>query len=426
MSGINLASTPTEFAVVGLNHRTAPVEVREALSWSDGQLPALLEEMEGRGLPGVPLSTCNRSEFYFLGSSIGDSGSRMRDLIARRFGVEGESLERHLYEHRGYEAIQHLFRVASGLDSMIVGEDQVIGQVRRAYRSASRCGAIPGLLARLFQQSSRVGRRVRRESGIGRHSLSVSRACVELARSVVGDLASSCVLVVGAGEAGATAAEALSIAGARRVSVVNRTRSRAEEVAGRLSAEAVPFDNLPEALAGADIVIGCTGSPGYVLHAGLIGEAMAARPDRPLFLIDIAVPRDIDPGAQAVSNVSLRDIDDLESVLRTSREERAQEVAEAEALAAEEAWQFETWLRSLDSLPPVIDLRRRAEDVRRAELERTLRRLNGKLTTEERESLDAMTRAIVNKLLHSPTVYMKEQAPEGSRQTADEVFGLNA
>ena len=270
---------------------------------------------------------------------------------------------------------------------MILGEDQIIGQVRRAYDSASRCGAIPGLLARLFQQSSRVGRRVRRESGIGRHSLSVSRACVEMARAVVGDLASSCVLVVGAGEAGETAAEALSIAGARHLTVVNRTRSRADELAGRLNAEAVPFDHLPQAIAGSDIVIGCTGSPGYVLQANLIGEAMAARPHRPLFLMDIAVPRDIDPEARSVENVSLRDIDDLESVLKTSRDERAQEVAEAEALAAGEARQFEDWRRSLDSLPPVIDLRRRADDLRRAELERTLRRLNGKLTTEERSRL---------------------------------------
>ena len=426
MSGFSLASSPTDFAVVGLNHRTAPVEVREAVSWSAAQLPALLAEMEGCGVAGVPLSTCNRSEFYFLSSPTGDAALRLRELITRQFGVADESLEKHLYEHHGYGAIHHLFRVASGLDSMILGEDQIIGQVRRAYHDASECGAIPGLLARLFQQSSRVGRRVRRESGIGRHSLSVSRACVEMARSVVGDLTSSCVLVVGAGEAGETAAEALSIAGARQLTVVNRTYSRAEELAGRLSAEAVSFDRLPEALAQSDIVIGCTGSPGYVLPASLIGETMSARPDRPLFLMDIAVPRDIDPQAQAVTNVSLCDIDDLESVIRTSREERAQEAAQAEALAAEEAWQFENWRRSLDSLPPVIDLRRRADGVRRAELERTLRRLNGKLTSEERESLDAMTRAIVNKLLHSPTVYMKEQAPQDSRQTADDIFGLNA
>ena len=380
--------------------------------------------MSSHGVPGVPLSTCNRSEFYFLEKGQ-DDGPRLKELLVRHFGIAQEDLHQFLYEHRGYDAIRHLFRVASGLDSMILGEDQIIGQVRQAYQVASEQGAVPGLLARLFQQSSRVGRKVRRDSGIGRHPLSVSRACVDLARLVVGDLTSSCVLVVGAGEAGETAAEALSYAGARSVTVVNRTYSRAAELADRLSGKALSFDNLPQALAGSDIVISCTGSPGFILPANMIGQTMASRPDRPLFLIDIAVPRDIDPEAGQVRNVSLCDIDDLESVSNTGRQQRAQEAAAAEALASEEAWQFEQWRRSLESLPPVIDLRRRAEEVRTAELERTLRKLNGKLTSEERDSLDAMTRAIVNKLLHTPTVYLKDQAPPLGQQTAEEVFGVS-
>jgi glutamyl-tRNA reductase len=380
--------------------------------------------MSSHGVPGVPLSTCNRSEFYFLEKGQED-GPRLKELLVRHFGIAQEDLHQFLYEHRGYDAIRHLFRVASGLDSMILGEDQIIGQVRQAYQVASEQGAVPGLLARLFQQSSRVGRKVRRDSGIGRHPLSVSRACVDLARLVVGDLTSSCVLVVGAGEAGETAAEALSYAGARSVTVVNRTYSRAAELADRLSGKALSFDNLPQALAGSDIVISCTGSPGFILPANMIGQTMASRPDRPLFLIDIAVPRDIDPEAGQVRNVSLCDIDDLESVSNTGRQQRAQEAAAAEALASEEAWQFEQWRRSLESLPPVIDLRRRAEEVRTTELERTLRKLNGKLTSEERDSLDAMTRAIVNKLLHTPTVYLKDQAPPLGQQTAEEVFGVS-
>jgi glutamyl-tRNA reductase len=380
--------------------------------------------MSSHGVPGVPLSTCNRSEFYFLEKGQ-DDGPRLKELLVRHFGIAQEDLHQFLYEHRGYDAIRHLFRVASGLDSMILGEDQIIGQVRQAYQVASEQGAVPGLLARLFQQSSRVGRKVRRDSGIGRHPLSVSRACVDLARLVVGDLTSSCVLVVGAGEAGETAAEALSYAGARSVTVVNRTYSRAAELADRLSGKALSFDNLPQALAGSDIVISCTGSPGFILPANMIGQTMASRPDRPLFLIDIAVPRDIDPEAGQVRNVSLCDIDDLESVSNTGRQQRAQEAAAAEALASEEAWQFEQWRRSLESLPPVIDLRRRAEEVRTTELERTLRKLNGKLTSEERDSLDAMTRAIVNKLLHTPTVYLKDQAPPLGQQTAEEVFGVS-
>lgn len=416
-------SSRSEFMVIGLNHRTAPVEVRESLSWNRDQSSGLLHAMSASGLPGVPLSTCNRSEFYFLESGP-DCRSRLKSLLTQQFSVSEAILEEYLYEHRGFDAVHHLFRVASGLDSMILGEDQIIGQVRQAYRAASEQGEVPGMLAKLFQQASRVGRRVRRESGIGRHALSVSKACVDLARSVVGDLSDSCVLVVGAGEAGETAAEALTVGGARKVTVVNRTYARAEELAGRLSGEAVAFEELPKALAVSDIAIGCTGSPGYVLPAKLIGETMAVRPERPLFLIDIAVPRDIDPAAGSLRNVSLCDIDDLESMSKTSREERAQEAAAAEALASEEAWEFEQWRRGLESLPPVIDLRRRAEDVRQAELQRTLKRLNGKLTDEERASLEAMTRAIVNKLLHSPTVYLKDQDPSHGRQAAEDIFGV--
>ena len=412
----------SDFAIVGLNHRTAPVEVRESLSWSREQLPTLLDDLAAAGLAGVPLSTCNRSEFYVMDS--GPSGlAPLNGVLAARFGVSQEELEPYLYEHRGYDAVHHLFRVVSGLDSMILGEEQIIGQVRQAYQEASEYGTVPGLLARLFQQASRVGRRVRRDSGIGRQALSVSRACVELARSTVGDLSSSNVLVVGAGEAGQTAAEALSIAGARNITVVNRTYSRASELAERLSGRAVAFGELPGALEQSDIVIGCTGSPGYVLRAGPIAQAMTARSERPLLLMDIAVPRDIEPAAGGVLNVSLIDIDDLESMTPNSSEDRVQETAIAEALAAEEARQFEQWRLGLESLPPVIDLRRRADHIRETELQRALKRLNGKLTGEERDSLEAMTKAIVNKLLHSPTVYLKEQAPSVSRQAAAEIFG---
>ncbi len=414
----------SEFAVAGLNHRTAPVEVRESLSWGREQLPGLLDAMASASLPGVPLSTCNRSEFYFLDSS--QTGlPRLKDLLAGYFAVAGDNLERFLYEHRGYDAINHLFRVASGLDSMILGEDQIIGQVRQAYQAASEESAVPGILARLFQEASRVGRRVRRESGIGRRALSVSRACVEMARSRVGGLSGSSVLVVGAGEAGQTAAEALRIAGARNITVVNRTYARALAVAGRLSGKAAPFDQLPDALKSSDIVISCTGSPGYVLKAGLIAEAMSCRPGRPLVLMDIAVPRDIEPASGDVNNVSLTDIDGLESGSQQSRQDKERETAIAEAIAAEAARQFDLRQRSLAAQSPVIELRRRADMIRDTELQRVLKRLDGKLTGEEKASLEAMTKAIVNKLLHSPTVYLKEQTPTVSRQAVADIFGLN-
>ena len=418
-------SAKAGIVAVGLNHTTAPVQAREQLSWNSEQLPGLLEDLRTSGIPGVALSTCNRSEFYLIETSEGDGCARLKQLLTRRFGASSQDLERYLYVHEDYHAILHLFRVVSGLDSMIVGEEQIIGQVRQAYNAAVQAGTLPGLLSRLFQQASRAGRRVRRETGISGNALSVSRACVELARSVVGDLSASSVLVVGAGEAGQTAAEALSLAGARNITVTNRTYARAVELAGSLSGRALPFDRLSEALGESDIVIGCTGSPGYVLQAGLIDRAMAFRPERPLFLMDIAVPRDIDPDAASVSNVSLRDIDDLEAMSQASRGDRAQQIAAAEALAKEEASQFDQWRRGLDSLPPVIGLRQHADRVRRQELQRTLKRLNGKLTGEELASLDAMTKAIVNKLLHSPTTYLKGQPPPRGLTTAEEIFGLD-
>ena len=416
----------TDIVAVGLNHNTAPVEVRELLSWNNEQLPDILGEMRYCEIPGVAVSTCNRSEFYFLETADADGHKRLNAMLTRRFNVSETDLKRYFYSHRHYDAVLHLFRVACGLDSMIVGEEQIIGQVRQSYYIASKSGTVPGLLARLFQQSSRAGRRIRRESGIGANTLSVSKACVDLARSVVGDLSGSSVLVVGAGEAGQTAAQALCIAGVRNIMVTNRTHSRAVELAGALSGRAVAFDHLPEVLEHSDIVIGCTGSPGYVLEAGLIDRTMSMRPQRPMFLMDIAVPRDIDPAAARVENVALRDIDDLDSLARASRQELGQQAVSAEALAVEEADEFCRWWQGLASLPPVIDLRQSAESVRQRELQRTVKRLGGKLNGEELDLLDAMTRAIVNKLLHSPTVYLKTQTPPEGRQSAEEIFGLGS
>ena len=297
--------------------------------------------------------------------------------------------------------------------------------MRDAYEAATTAGTAQGPLAQLFQQALRVGRRVRRETGISRNALSVSRACVEMAKSVLGDLSSSRVLVVGAGEAGELAAEVLSLSGVTDITVTNRTFQRAKELAANLSARAVPFDGMSKALRDTDIVIGCTGSPGYVLQADLISDTMAARPDRPLLLIDIAVPRDIDPEAAQVKNVFLNDVDDLESATQASREKKAKEAEWAEELATDEAQQFRQWCLDLEALPTVIELRNRADQVRSSELNKTLRKLNGKLDEEALESLDAMTRAIVNKLLHDPTMFLKERKGPDELQVAREIFRLS-
>jgi len=417
-----------EFLVVGLNHRTAPVEVRERLSLNKEQLPEALSAMSGQQVGGVILSTCNRSEFYTLDLPNDDpetGADRVKKFLVERFGISLLDIDRYLYVYRGYDCIHHLFRVSSSLDSMILGEEQIIGQVRDAYEAATTAGTAQGPLAQLFQQALRVGRRVRRETGISRNAFSVSRACVEMAKSVLGDLSSSRVLVVGAGEAGELAAEVLSLSGVTDITVTNRTFQRAEELAANLSARAVPFKGMPKALRDTDIVIGCTGSPGYVLQADLIGDTMAARPDRPLLLIDIAVPRDIDPEAAKVKNVFLNDVDDLESATKTSREKKAKEAEWAEELATDEAQQFRQWCLDLEALPTVIKLRNRADQVRSFELNKTLRKLNGRLDEEALESLDAMTRAIVNKLLHDPTMFLKKRKGPDELQVAREIFRLS-
>ena len=416
-----------EFLVVGLNHRTAPVEVRERLSLNKEQLPEALSAMSGQQVGGVILSTCNRSEFYTLDLPNDDpetGADRVKKFLVERFGISLLDIDRYLYVYRGYDCIHHLFRVSSSLDSMILGEEQIIGQVRDAYEAATTAGTAQGPLAQLFQQALRVGRRVRRETGISRNAFSVSRACVEMAKSVLGDLSSSRVLVVGAGEAGELAAEVLSLSGVTDITVTNRTFQRAEELAANLSARAVPFDGMPKALRDTDIVIGCTGSPGYVLQADLIGNTMAARPDRPLLLIDIAVPRDIDPEAAQVKNVFLNDVDDLESATQASREKKAREAEWAEELATDEAQRFRQWCLDLEALPTVIKLRNRADQVRSFELSKTLRKLNGRLDEEALESLDAMTRAIVNKLLHDPTMFLKERKGPDELKVAREIFRL--
>ena len=423
-----------EFLVVGLNHRTAPVEVRELLSLNKEQLPDALTAMNGQGVGGVILSTCNRSEFYTLevpdnasdrpGS--GEAGAdRVKKFLVERFGISLLDIDRYLYVYRGYECIHHLFRVSSSLDSMILGEEQIIGQVRDAYEAATTAGTAQGPLAQLFQQALRVGRRVRRETGISRNALSVSRACVEMAKSVLGDLSSRRVLVVGAGEAGELAAEVLSLSGVTDITVTNRTFQRAKELAASLSARAIPFDGMPKALRESDIVIGCTGSPGYVLPADLISETMAVRPDRPLLLIDIAVPRDIDPEAALVKNVFLNNVDDLESATQASREKKAKEAEWAEELATGEAQQFRQWCLDQEALPTVLELRNRADHIRSFELNKTVRKLNGKLDEEALESLDAMTRAIVNKLLHDPTMFLKERKGPEELKVARELFRLS-
>ena len=423
-----------EFLVVGLNHRTAPLEVREKITLNSEQLPSALSDMAAYGMPGVILSTCNRSEFYALnhedapGSSAewGDGEKRIKEFLVDYFQIQLVDVERYLYLQSGRDCVSHLFRVASSLDSMMLGEDQIIGQVRDALDTAVRSETVTGSLFHLFQQALRVGRKVRRESGIGRKAMSVSRACVELAEGDLGDLSGLSAMVLGTGDAGGLAAKGLRSSGVSNITVVNRTHRRAVELAKTLSGQAVRLPEMPEALRQADLVVACTGSPEYILGADLVSHVMSSRPDRPMFLIDIAVPRDIDPAAGLVNNVFLHDVDDLDRVSEARRKENAHEVQEAEALADKETEGFLQWCATQEALPTVVALRDKAETIRTQELKKTLRKMNPNMSPEDAATLEAMTQAIVKKILHGPTVYLKEHRNPSDLRMAREIFDLSA
>ena len=413
-----------EFLVLGLNHRTAPLEIREQLAVTKAQLPEALTAMGSYLSQGVILSTCNRSEVYTLGPE-GQLEEGLHLFLGDYFRISPKEAGHYLYAHRHEACVRHLFRVASSLDSMILGEGQILRQVRDSFEASVQAKTAHGPMSRLFHQALRIGKRVRRETGISRNALSVSRACVELARRSLGDLSRLTVMVLGTGDAGKLAATALRDAGVNRVIVTNRTFHRAEEIAQDLEGEAIPWEQMPQVVKAVDIVISSTGSPGYVLSAEAVREAMSDREGKPLFLIDIAVPRDIEPEAGRLGNVFLYDVDDLQGVSDTNRLEREREAQRAEEMVNQEVGQFLEWYRTLDVLPTIASLRKRAEEIREGELGKLLKRLDHKLTDEDMESLEAMTRAIVNKLLHDPTTYLKEERDPSKVRLLRELFNLD-
>ena len=411
------------FLVAGLNHRTAPLEIRERLAVTEAQLPEAIKAMRGYLNQGIILSTCNRSEVYTVGTDDCMEEGIQRFLTGY-FNVSAPELDRYLFSYRHEECIGHLFRVASSLDSMILGEGQILRQVKDAFDAAVQAKAAGGPLSRLFSQALRVGKRVRRETGISRNALSVSRACVELARRLLGDLRQLRVVVIGTGDAGELAVRALKKSGVSDVVVTNRTFDRAAELARELGAEAVPFEQMPNILESADIVISSTGSPGYILEAEAVRRAMAIRPQRPMFLIDIAVPRDIDPSTAQLSNVFLHDVDDLQTISEANRLEREREAGLADEIVTHEICQFLEWYGALDAIPTITTLRQEAEEIRERELAKLFKRLDHKLTAEELGSIETMTQALVKKLLHNPTAYLKEQRSPEKLRMARELFNL--
>ena len=411
-----------EFLVVGLNHRTAPIEIRERLAITKSRLPEALELMGSYIDQGVIIGTCNRSEVYTMGGT--DLTGRIEQFLSDYSQTSTDDVGRYFYRLGHEECIHHLFRVASSLDSMILGEGQILRQVKDSFDAADQAGTVHGPLSRLFHQALRVGKRVRRDTAISQNALSVSRACVELARRTLGELNNLTVMVIGTGDAGKLAARALKDHGVERMVVTNRTYDRAAGLASELGGEVIPFQDMSTTLEGADIVIGSTGSPGHVLEIEAVRKAMSGRPQRPLFLMDIALPRDIDPEIAHVPNVHLYNMDDLEIISESNRQERELEAQHAREIVKEEVAEFLKWVQTLDTVPAITALRNQAEEIRHTELTKLFRRLDQKLTPQETEAIEAMSRAIVNKVLHNPTMNLKERGTADRLELALELFNL--
>ncbi len=412
--------------VVGLNHETAPVAVREALAFPKERLAeALARVREETGLAeAMILSTCNRVEVY--GRSKEPSLDAVAAFVARFHGKTADEIAPHLYRLEGDPAIRHAFRVAASLDSMVMGEPQILGQVKEAYEAAEKAGCLGSVMNALRNRAVAAAKRARTETAIGRNAVSVSHVAVELARKIFGSLRERRVLLVGAGKMSALAARQMVQDGARASVLGGRTFERAEQLAAALGGRAAPFEALRDELARADIVISGTGAPGVVIHRADVEAAQAARRSRPLFVIDIAVPRDVAEEAGKVPGVFLYDLDDVKKVAEANLRERKREAAAAEAILEEEIREFLEWRRSLEVVPLLVELRRRADEIRRAEVDKARKRL-GPLTPEQESALEAATSAIVNKLLHAPTVELKQMAGDGRPEHVSLVrrlFGL--
>jgi glutamyl-tRNA reductase len=403
-----------EILVVGLSHKSAPVEIREKVAFaSDCLHEALRAVRDVDGVhEGVIVSTCNRVEIYAAGRKREDGIEGLCRFMAQYHGVEEEKLRPHLYVFAGPEAVRHVFRVASSLDSMVVGEPQILGQVKDAYEKAAEGSATGLVLNRFMHKAFSAAKRVRTETRIAQAAVSISFAAVELARKIFGTLEGKKVLVIGAGEMCELAATHLMENGVSGVQVTNRTLARAEALAAKFQGRAVPFEEFRDHLPDVDIVISSTGAPHFVVEAEDVRAAMKARRQKPMFFIDIAVPRDVDPRANDLPNVYLYDVDDLQGVVDANKKEREKEAEKAEQIVGDEVLGFLAWLRTLEVTPTIRALRERFDAIRKAEMEKTLKSFGEGLTDKQRRSLEAMGQAIVNKILHEPTVHLKRLAEE--------------
>lgn len=405
-----------KLSITGINHTTAPVEVREKLAFDQSRLPDFLAEL--RAQPGLQetmiLSTCNRVEIAVTAEDSCDPLDSVADFLARAQKVDRQWVRQFLYHHADRAAIKHLFRVAASLDSMVVGEPQILGQLKAAYDTAKQSGAVNGYLESVLTRAFSVAKRVRTETEIGQSAVSVSYAAVELARQIFGSLKGKRAILVGAGKMSELAARHLQRSGVSEILVTNRSPQRAVQMAEAFHGRVVDYTAFVNALPEVDVLIASSGAPHYILHKEDMKRVIGARRNRPMFLIDIAVPRNIEPSVNELDNVFLYDIDDLQKAVEQNRRGRQEEAIAAERIVDDEVERMITRLRARELTPTIVALQQQLEGVRAAEIERVRGKL-GTLTPQQEEAIEALTRGIINKLAHGPISEIRRVAnePEG-------------
>jgi len=407
------------FQLIGVNHNSAPVEVRERLAIPESRLPDTCCDL--RAYPGIEegmvISTCNRVEIV---THTTNGAADLRGFLHDYFHLDPQELDPHLYEFRGKEAVRHLFRVASSLDSMVVGEAQILGQVKEAYATARAIGTVRGQLDQLFSRAFAVAKRVRSETAVGSSSVSIASVAVELAKKIFGTLDGKTVFIVGAGKMSELAARHLMAHGCASIFVSNRTYERAIGLAQKFNGQAIKFDDLYNSCDRADIVITSTGSPHAIFRREHGEQFLSRRKNRPMFFIDIAVPRDVSPEMAKLDGIFTYDIDDLQQAVTSHVADRRKEAELAEAIISGEVERFEARLQTLDVVPTIVSLQDHLETIRQAEIDRVRGRL-GPLTPEQEIAVEALTRGIINKVMHTPITTLKTAAKESEATTIVDV-----
>ncbi len=399
-----------DIVLIGINHKTAPVEVRECIAFSEDDSKSALHSLLRNSFikEALLFSTCNRVEILLVTDNKARAVAETKGFIAEFNKIPLDNFEDSLYIHEGNDAVRHVFRVASSLDSMVVGEPQILGQVKEAYRTATEENTSGVILNRLLHRTFFVAKRIRTETGIGDHAVSISYAAVELARKIFGVLNDKTVMLIGAGEMAELAVEHLIRNNAAKLWVANRTFEKGVELAKQFKGQAIRFEEIPESLKTVDIIISSTGAPDYVIQRDQVKDVLRKRKNRPLFFIDIAVPRDIDPEINRLNNSYVYDIDDLKGVIDENIEDRRKEAIKAERIVDEAVIRFREWYESLNVVPTIVALRNKMQTIAAAELKKTLQ--SSKIPEQEAEAIHKMADSLIKKILHDPTLFLKQQS----------------